>query len=83
MIRLLWWVVLALIGWGVWRNWQRPVRKAGETAVTKAAATAPRQLMVSCCHCGMHLPEQEAVSDAEGRFYCCAAHRDAGVLPQR
>jgi uncharacterized protein len=30
---------------------------------------------VACLHCGVHLPEGEAVSGAAG-WYCGAAHRD-------
>ena len=32
--------------------------------------------MVRCAHCGMHLPKGESIS-ADGRFFCCAEHRDA------
>ena len=31
--------------------------------------------MVVCQHCGVHLPQGEAVSGAAG-WFCCAAHRD-------
>lgn len=31
--------------------------------------------MVRCAHCGVHLPIGESVR-AEGKYYCCAAHRD-------
>ena len=33
--------------------------------------------MVSCAHCGVHLPRSEAVLDA-GQAYCSEAHRLAG-----
>ena len=32
--------------------------------------------MVQCAHCGMFVPETEALS-RNGRHYCSAAHRDA------
>ena len=34
---------------------------------------APQQ-MVSCEHCGLYLPQDEAIG-ADGRYYCCAEHR--------
>lgn len=33
------------------------------------------ETMVSCSHCGLHLPKAEAVS-RHGRHYCCAEHAD-------
>jgi uncharacterized protein len=32
--------------------------------------------MVQCAHCGMFIPETEALSD-HGHHYCSPAHRDA------
>lgn len=34
--------------------------------------------MVRCSHCGLHLPSDEAVHDAQGHSYCGEAHRQAG-----
>lgn len=42
-----------------------------------SAPGAP-QPMVSCAHCGVHLPRAEALLLGEQTF-CCAAHRDAGA----
>jgi uncharacterized protein len=36
------------------------------------------QTMLSCTHCGLHLPQADAVFDAQGRVFCGAAHRLAG-----
>jgi uncharacterized protein len=30
--------------------------------------------MVKCAHCGVYVPEHEALASG-GRFYCCEAHR--------
>ncbi|WP_236651117.1 PP0621 family protein [Aquabacterium fontiphilum] len=35
-------------------------------------------LMVRCGHCGIHLPQNEALMGADGQRYCCEAHRQAG-----
>lgn len=34
-------------------------------------------VVVSCAHCGVHLPRDDAVMDG-GRAYCSQAHRLAG-----
>lgn len=34
--------------------------------------------MLSCAHCGLHVPAAEAVLDAGGRPFCGEAHRLAG-----
>jgi uncharacterized protein len=34
--------------------------------------------MVRCAHCGLHLPEGDAVKTPDGHRYCTAAHRDLG-----
>lgn len=40
---------------------------------------APRaENMVQCAHCGVHLPEGEAIKDDKGQAYCSQAHRQAG-----
>jgi uncharacterized protein len=43
----------------------------------KKAAGAP-QAMLACAHCGVHLPEADALRDAAGRPFCTEAHRLAG-----
>jgi uncharacterized protein len=36
------------------------------------------EAMVACAHCGLHLPQEEALLDEAGRTYCGPAHRSAG-----
>lgn len=43
-------------------------------------STAPTENMLACAHCGVHLPASEALRDAAGHPYCCAAHRKAGSV---
>ena len=38
-----------------------------------AADVAPEQ-MVTCSHCGLYLPQSEAIADGN-KFFCCAEHR--------
>jgi uncharacterized protein len=34
---------------------------------------APEQ-MVTCSHCGLYFPQNEAIAEGD-KFYCCAEHR--------
>jgi uncharacterized protein len=45
-------------------------------ASAKPSAGDPREAMVACAHCGLNLPQGEAVG-ADARWYCSDAHRDA------
>lgn len=55
-----------------------PAAKAPPRKRTQAAASAAPTPMLACAHCGVHLPQTDAVNDAQGRPYCGAAHLAAG-----
>jgi uncharacterized protein len=56
-----------------------PGKGAGKNADAKAAPKkAAAQTMLACSHCGVHLPEAEALRDGSGRPFCTEAHRLAG-----
>jgi uncharacterized protein len=38
-----------------------------------APETAPEQ-MVNCAHCGLYLPQSEAIREGD-KFFCCTEHR--------
>ena len=40
----------------------------------KDAPDAASEKMVICCHCGLYLPQNEAVADGD-KFYCSDEHR--------
>lgn len=44
----------------------------------RADARGEPMPMLACVHCGVHLPQSEALIDAAGRPYCSEAHRLAG-----
>jgi uncharacterized protein len=51
-----------------------------------AAPTQPparAEQMVQCAHCGVHLPDGDALRDDQGHVYCGAAHRRAGPARSR
>jgi uncharacterized protein len=39
-------------------------------------APPPPRAIVSCAHCGLHLPQDEALP-GRGGLFCCAEHRAA------
>ena len=93
MAAILKFVLLALLGLWLWyspavRKLWRPERSTdtsnnpnkGPVPHSGDAAHMPTtpENMVRCAHCGLHLPEGEAVKTVDGYRYCTAAHRDLG-----
>jgi len=48
----------------------------GKVASRDAPPLPPREEIVGCAHCGLHLPRSEALQGRKGLF-CCEAHRAA------
>jgi uncharacterized protein len=44
-------------------------------AAPRAGSRREPEAMVTCAHCGVHLPRAEALA-ARGLHYCSVAHRD-------
>lgn len=59
-------VLIVIAVRGLWRS-SRPAGRRGQ----------PSAHMVQCAHCGVYVPEQEALASG-GRFYCSEAHLKAG-----
>ena len=67
-------LVLALV-YGHWRSQHRR-----QTPPSRNHKTPLPQAMIACAHCGLLLPQSEALQH-QGQAYCCAAHRDLGPAP--
>ena len=71
-------LVVVAIAIGLWRNKRRVSAdnssKAARASVNATALHKP-QAMVECAYCGLHLPQKDAVTDAQGRIFCGAEHR--------
>lgn len=55
----------------------RSQRKPPAAPRRKPTAAQAPQAMVACAHCGVHLPQTDALP-AGTHYYCCAAHREQG-----
>ncbi len=71
MSRILFFVLLALAIYLVWRLLQKKQSPPGD--VDSSVARLP---MVSCATCGLHVPREEALIQDE-RYFCCEEHRRA------
>ena len=71
MSRILFFVLLALAIYLVWRLLQKKQRPPDSVD-----ADVPRLPMVSCATCGLHVPREEALQQDE-RYFCCEEHRRA------
>jgi len=67
---LLWIGLILIILWFLRNAGNRRHRE------TKPAAAREPERMVSCAHCGVHLPESESIRDNDVH-YCCAEHQRA------
>jgi uncharacterized protein len=63
-------LIIILIGlWLVLTIIKRAVASLKKPPPNKVAVAK----MVACAHCGLHIPESEAVQDGD-RHYCCEEH---------
>lgn len=73
-------LVLLVVGVGLWLLTARLRRPGGGAAGPQPPATPKPVEMVSCAHCGVHLPALDALVDGDRR-YCSDAHRRLGPAP--
>jgi len=69
--------LLVAVVWLV-RAGRRGSRRGDSSASPRAGEPSepPREAMVACEHCGVNLPQGDALFSDE-RWYCSDAHRDA------
>lgn len=67
-------LLVIVVAVGIWRN----NRRAGRATPPPARPTPPPAAgpapMLSCAHCGLHLPAADAVQGRDG-VYCGSEHR--------
>jgi uncharacterized protein len=69
---LIWLLVIVLAIWA----FKRSRRINSDTPEKHPATPAPPANMAVCLHCGIHLPQDEAVTGEKG-LYCSTEHRAA------
>ena len=67
MSKLLTLILIVVAVWWLAKGFRR------KDAARDARPAAPER-MVKCDHCGLYLPQSEAIAEA-GKFFCCAEHR--------
>lgn len=70
LIRLLTYLAIGTFIWFFIKNFLR--KQQGQA--NKPPAAKRGELVVQCRHCGVHLPESEAIN-AEADYFCSADHK--------
>ena len=73
-------VIVVVVWLTIGRQRRRRPPDGGKPTAKSMPPQAPArpQAMLACVHCGVHLPQAEALQDAAGRPFCSEAHRLAG-----
>ncbi len=68
--------LVVMVAIGIWRN----NRRKEEDAPPPPRRSKQRQVeqIVTCAHCGLHLPASDAVASKDQLHYCCSEHRRLG-----
>ena len=77
MIKYLLVIAVVLVAYYIWRHNRRleaQAEAAREQARRQARRPAVPDAMVTCRHCGLHLPSADAVQGTLG-YYCGPEHR--------
>jgi len=78
MGKLLFWIVVGLaiyVGYRLFLVSRRRSERAAQQAASKREREAQGEPMRSCAHCGVHVPQSDALVYG-GRYFCSSAHRD-------
>ncbi len=75
MGKLVFWIALIAIIWGVARFITLMQRK--NEAAARSRPEPQRELIIRCAHCGVYVPSSEAVHGGN-RIYCSEEHRRLG-----
>jgi uncharacterized protein len=71
------WLILLLVIWVVWRAF-----RSFRPPAPPAARSPKGEVMLACAHCGLNVPQSEALIDGPSLSYCCEAHRRLGPSPR-
>lgn len=74
-------IFLLIVAWLVWfmfRRWKRDK----ETTFTHTPSISPPVHMVRCTHCGIHLPQRDALKK-DDHWFCGRPHLEANRIHRR
>lgn len=69
LIRLLVILIIAWLVYSMTRRWLASLEQKKQQQDASRIET-----MVSCAHCGLHIPQKEALQ-AQGKYFCSEEHR--------
>ncbi|MBI5040145.1 MAG: hypothetical protein HZB57_02760 [Gammaproteobacteria bacterium] len=69
LLRLILLIVLGALLHRLWKRWR------AQQAARRPPASRDQGHMLACAHCGMYVPEQDAVRDGT-QVFCSVAHRN-------
>ncbi|MEK9720241.1 MAG: PP0621 family protein [Quisquiliibacterium sp.] len=78
MGKLLFWILVGAVVYLGYRMLSASRGQGQRTAAHRAQARQagePGEPMRRCAHCGIHVPQSDAISEGE-RHFCSIAHRD-------
>lgn len=71
MSRLIFIVVVIALAYWLYKSYRKRLPKQDES--TREQNMTNGQDMISCAHCGIHVPKSESLL-LDGKYYCCTAH---------
>lgn len=82
MGKILFWIIAIAIGFAIYRLLQIMERKSARARESQPAPDAPKELILQCAQCAIHVPASEVIRDGDQVFCsqaCRDAHRRAGT----
>ena len=70
-------LLIALVG-VVWWLWRKSLIAQSRSATRPPPVPNEAENMVKCAYCGVNQPISDSIL-ADGRYYCCVAHRRVGA----
>jgi uncharacterized protein len=69
-------LVVFIVAIGVWRSRRAP--DVSDAKVKSSPLALPQNMLV-CAHCGVHIPQAEALM-VSSQAYCCVEHQRLGPV---
>lgn len=66
-------LILAALVWLAWRLLRNLLSAPSQPSTSDQSANPAPERMVKCTHCGVHLPEQQAIKQHQD-YFCSSTH---------